>query len=278
MSDPHDWSGEAGGSEENTPDEHVVLPVGIKKDGELYKELFIEQMSGVDDHNIATKAGGNGAKSVTYVLARCIQEVPGLLARKQNPEKLFDLALARAMSIPDRDYVLSRIYMLGGRNDSILAGECPRCERIYEENVLLTDLPVIPWPEDDPWEIPFTLEVGSPEEPEGGGATIYHKEGVIRFPTGKDIEYLAQIKNPAQMVDATLAACITQLGTLTSLDQERMKRLKSQDRQLLMTTVQRELPGFRQWKEVQCTCGRDYDVKIDLTAFLGGRRKTTKRS
>lgn len=272
-----DWSGETGlSTQQEQPSEHVVLPVGIKKDGQIYKEVVIEEMSGIDDHNIASKAANNGATAVSYLLCRCIQEVPGLLPRKPNPEKLFDLAMARSMCVSDRDYLVSRIYMLSGRNESMFSGKCPLCNELYEEQVLLTELPVIEWPEDKPWELDFELEVGSPEKTDSG--EVFHREGILRFPTGKDVEYIAKIKNPAQMVDAMLATLIRRLGTLETIDQERVKRFKSRDRRYLMEDViQREMPGFRQWKDVECMCGREFTVKIDLTAFLGGRRKSTKK-
>jgi hypothetical protein len=277
MSELNDWSGEAGQELEGQEiSDHVILPVGIKKDGQLYRELYIEQMCGIDDHNIASKARNkNGSVAVSLVLCRCIQEIPGLLARKTNSEKMFDRALARAMCVPDRDYVLSRIYMLSGQDDAIMAGECQRCERAWEEDVKLSELPIIAWNEDKPWEISFKLNRGFAVNE--GGETIFHKEGNLRFPTGKDVETLGNISNMAEAVDAIVAACITKVGDLSSVDQEMVKRLTSLDRQELMTSIQNDLPGMRQWKEVRCQCGATVEVRLDLSSFLNVRRRKTKK-
>jgi hypothetical protein len=275
MKDPQDWSGEAGQSTEYIPDDHIRLPVGIPKDGQRYRNVVIEELSGIDDHLISSKqASNNGAIATSLVLCRCIQEVEGLLERKQNPEKQFDRALARNMTQVDRDFILSRIYMLSGNNDVTMTNKCPRCGAVWEEFVRLSDLEVIEWSDDEPLEIPFELEIGSPETVDG--ELIYHKEGILRFPLGKDSELIAKLGNTAAMVDSTIAACTRKLGTLEVMDQERAKRLKSRDRQKIMLTIQQDLPGLRQWKTITCDCNRDFEIVCDLTSFFDERRRKTK--
>lgn len=280
MNDPQDWSGEAGHDSSATEEvsDFLTLPVGIKKDGNLYRELYIDKMRGVDDHNIASnKVQNNGSVATSLVLCRCIQEVPGLLQRKLNSTKMFDRALARNMCNPDRDYVLSRIYMLSNRDSAVMAGECTRCTRVWEEEVFLSQLPVITWPDDKPWEIPFQLEDGFCVRGKDGEET-YHKEGVLRFPMGKDAEGIGNIKNLAAAVDSMIAACVIKVGEITSVDTSMAYDLTSTDRQLLMVTVQRELPGLRQWKEIQCRCGATVELKLDLASFLDVRRRKMKKS
>jgi len=281
MNDPQDWSGEAGRdpNTENAASDFVELPVGIKKDGVLYRELYIDKMRGVDDHNIAAKnAGNNGSVATSLVLCRCIQEIPGLLQRKLDSTKMFDRALPRNICNPDRDYILSRIYMLSNRNDAIMAGECSRCGRVWEEEVRLSELPVIRWEEDKPWEFPFELEDEGFVIRNSDGVVEHHKSGMMRFPMGKDAEIIGKISNMADAVDSMIAACVSKVGDLSSVDTSMAHALTSTDRQILMATVQQELPGLRQWKEIKCTCGSPVELKLDLASFLDVRRRKMKKS
>lgn len=272
------WEGEAGSTEtEEAPDDHVVLPVGLLKNGVNYRDVYVEEMCGIDQHLVSSKkAGNNGATAVSLVLCRCIQEIEGLLDKKQNPEKMFDRGLPRALCVPDRDYLLTRIFMLSGRNEALMAGECPRCRRVWEESVLLSKLPVIPWPEDSPREVEFKLEIGFRESV--SGSYVYHKDGALRFPAGKDQEMAGGLDTPAAVLDAMVASCVVRVGTLTSVDQEMAKRLKTRDRDILMEVIQRGFPGIRQWKDVTCQCGCEYTITLDLSSFFGGRRRIMKKS
>jgi len=261
-------------AEEYEPDENVRLPVGIPVDGQRYRNVLIEEMSGIDDHLVSSKkSGNNGAKAMTLVLSRCMQAVEGYLEQKKDPEKMFDRNIPRIMTQPDRDFLITRIHMLAERDEGIMAGECPRCQRVWEEPVKLSKLPVVEWPDDKPLEIEFELEKGSLEIVKG--QRVYHKKGVLRFPTGKEQELVAQLSTVAEATDSMLAACITKLGTLENVDTEVVKRFKTRDRKKLMTIIQRELPGIRQWKSVKCQCGREFDIVLDLAAFFEGRRSKT---
>lgn len=277
MEENHDWSGEAGNSKENfVPDSLVRLPVGIVKDGQLYREIVVEQMCGIDDHNIAEKnPGDNGSVATSLVLCRCIQEVPGLLPQKKNPEAMFDRQLARAMTNPDRDYALARIYMMSKRNEAVMAGKCDRCSKVWEEDVLLSNLPVTMWDDDAPREFEVTLETGFRELV--GNESVFHKDCVMRFPTGAESELAGKIKSEPAALDALIASCITKAGSLSQVDQEMAKRLTSTDRQEIVLAAQVNLPGLRQWKDVTCSCGGNVEMKLDLTSFLSERRRQMKK-
>ena len=76
-----DWAGESARTTdaEYVPENIVILPVGIEKDGTRHREVHIERMTGIDDHNLASSdARKNGAIGTTKVICRCVQEVPGL--------------------------------------------------------------------------------------------------------------------------------------------------------------------------------------------------------
>lgn len=256
---------------ENEMSDHVRLPVGLEVDGVRYREVVIDEMTGVDDHNIASKkAGNNGGKGVTVMISRCVQEVVGNpdYPQKKFPEKLFDRKLARSLTIVDRDFLLAQIYMHSGEEEVIQAGVCPRCDTPWEEPAKLVDLEVVEWPDESPLEINFELPRGFRHEGE------LHKEGKIRFPTGKEQEKIGEMQNSARIFDALFASCLINLGDLTSFDQEMMKRMSSKDRRYLMNYLQTALPGLRQWKTVRCRCGREFEIHADLTSFFDGRRKT----
>jgi len=247
----------------------VRLPVGLEVDGVRYRSVVIDEMTGIDDHNIAgKKAGNNGAKGITVLLSRCVQEVEGYLDRKANPEKMLDRSFARRLTVIDRDFLLTQIYMYSGDNSVVLAGQCPRCGIPWEEDGRLSDLEVVEWPEDKPLEIEFELPRGYLKD----GKT--HKKGSLRFPTGKEQELIGEMQNPAQIFDALFASCLLRLGDLEHFDQEMMKRMKSADRRYLMNYLQSAFPGVRQWKAVRCKCGREFEIHADLTSFFDGGRRT----
>jgi len=254
--------------------EQVTLPVGLEVEGVRYKEVVIDELCGIDDFNVADKKlGGNSAKGSTVVLARCIQEISGLIPRKKNSESKLEVDYLRRMTLIDRDYLLARIYHLSGREQVCLAGECPRCNRVWEEEAALSDFPVYSWPDDKALGVDFEFKLGI-KDPK---TDIFQTKGFIRFPMGRDQELMAVIENPAQALDSMLAACITNLGTIEKIDSESVKRLKQRDRLAILEVFQYEFPGLRQWKEVHCQCGKDFEARLDLTSFFGGRnQKKTK--
>jgi hypothetical protein len=257
--------------------DHVRLPIGYEVDGVRYRDVIIDELTGIDDHLVVSKkVGKNTAKATSLVLCRTIQEIVGAVPMKKNPESLLSNHIVQQMYGPDRDYLLSRVYMLSGRDQIMLAGECPRCGRIYEEQTRIVDLDVVEWDEDAPCELDFELEVGLLEMK--GDQRVYHKNGTLVFPRGKIQELSGEIDNPIEAIDSLMCSCIKQIGTLSSVSKDQVKRLKSRDRESIMATIQNEFPGLHPWKEVKCDCGRHYDVRADLSAFFGGRRKKGKDS
>jgi hypothetical protein len=256
--------------DEDAISDQLRLPVGaIGDDGMRYRDVVIDEMIGIDDHNIASKkTGKNAAKGITVLISRCVQEVEGLIPKKKNPEKMLDRSFARKLTIVDRDFLLTRIHMVSGEKEVVMAGVCPRCNEAWEEPEQLANLPLIEWPDDAPLELEFELPRGYIKD----GKT--HKKGKIRFPTGKEQEMIGAIHNPAEIFDALFASCLIHLGDLTSFNQEMMKRMKASDRRYLMRQLQRSVPGLRQWKTVKCDCGREFDIHADLTSFFDGGRKS----
>lgn len=248
--------------------ELCILPVGIEHKGQRYRRVYVDEMSGVDEHHMSDKKTAD--KAMSLLLARCIQEIEGLVERKKDPDTLIALNLVQNMYQVDRDVLVTHIQRLSGTEDATMAGVCPRCDKAYEEFISLGDLDIISWPEDKACEIEFDLAKGFLEKTDKG--SVYHKKGKLRFPKGKDQEKLALLEDDsASMFDALFAACILKVGDLEKISQEHAKRLKSRDRAYLSRLFQKELPGLKQWKEHKCSCGRRFDISMDIENFFGQR-------
>jgi len=248
--------------------DRIELPIGIESEGTRYRTIVLDEFSGVDEQLMSDKkrVGNNSAKGMTLVLSRAIQEIEGLVPRKKNPDALLDYNLIRNMYQIDRDFLYSRVLLLAEKDETVLSGTCPKCGELVEEQVLLSEQQVVPWPTDQATEIEFTLNRGFYYEGK------WHKEGKIRFARGSDQEQVAIIaqQNRAQAVTAMIAACVTKLGDMDGLDQSQASRLKSRDRLLLLNTVRDKTPGLKMWSKLSChSCFySDVEAVLNLTAFL----------
>lgn len=282
MSDEDSATGDGGEQlpPESEISDHVTLPIGLDHEGQRYRHVVIDEMSGVDEELVSNKkkTGGNGSKAVSLVLCRCIQEIPGLLERKNNSDSLIDRELVRKMYQCDRDYLVSRIHMLAGNDETVMAGKCPRCDEVYEEDVLMSRLPVTEWPSDKAAEFEFELPVGYTVT-DRGKSPVTHTKGTFKFPRGIEQEMVASIRdNPGLANSAMIASCIKGLGTVGTIDQEIAKGLKTRDRRHLMEEVKLKMPGMRQWKTHDCQgCGREFDLVVDMTAFFRGRTSSATK-
>lgn len=256
------------------PSEHVRLPVGVEKDGVRYRNVVIDELSGVDEALISNKkkTGGNQAKGLTMVLARSIQEIEGLVPRKSNPDTPIDPQIPRMMYQVDRDFLFSRIQMLSDKDATVMRGTCARCRASHEQEVLISERPVKEWPDDKPLEFEFELMRGYAEVTKGEDP-VFHKKGILRLPRGRDQEAVAAISqdNPGQAMTAILAACIQKLGTLDNVDQTIAARLKGRDRRYLFNLIRDEAPGVKVWDFVTCyNCGNpEVEAILDLSGFFG---------
>lgn len=273
-----DWETDAEDTApEFIPEDTIRLPVGLRKEGAVYRNLTIDELCGVDDHIVAGgKAGSNGAKAMSMVICRAVQEVPGLLRPKSDPTKMFNREFARALTELDRVFLITRIFMLSGRNASAFVGRCRHCKKVHNEKVYLSQLKVEEWPDDKPPEVKFELKNGFRAKMDSG-EVVYHKEGILRFPTGKESELLGKVENEAEATDSLLAACIVRVGDYGRVDTEMVKSLKRQDREELMYSLSESLPGIKQGKWVTCDCGIDMELRLDLISFFEGRRRSAKR-
>jgi hypothetical protein len=259
------------------PSDQVVLPIGIEKDGQRYRNVVIDEFCGVDEALISNKkkTGGNPAKGMTLVLARSIQEIEGLVSRKTSSYGLIDYMIARNMYQIDRDFLFSRMQILADRDNSMYRGTCRRCTKNIEEDVLLSELPIRYLKDEETPEVAFELPAGYVETIQKGehrGKKRVHKQGVIRYSKGSDQEHVAMIaeNNPAQALTALLAACILKLGELPNIDQDIVSKFRSRDRRYLFRMIRDHAPGLKIWKYMYCyNCGFDkVEVTVDFTSFF----------
>jgi hypothetical protein len=248
----------------------ITLPVGLEIDGARYRKVFIDELTGTDDHLLSgKKSSKNASKCTSNILARCIQEIEGVVPRKKNPDALIDVSIVQKMYGMDRDFIFAKIHQLSGKNDLVIAGSCPRCGVVYEEEGNLDSLEVVEWPEDKSCEVPFELEIGIPQVVNGN--TIWHKNGILKFVTGKVQELSGDIDNMADQIDALLCASIKQVGDMTAVDRTQVKKMRSRDRQTLLEIIQYDYPGMRMWKTVSCDkCDREFEAHADIASFFGG--------
>lgn len=268
-------------SEEQTVQEvvsdHISLPIGLEVEGTRYRSVVIDELCGKDEE-LATdkkKTQGNGAVGLTLVLCRAIQEISGLVERKRNAEHMVNRDHVRNLYQADRDFILSRMLILADRDETVYTGRCS-CGEEFEESALISKVPVVVWPDGKPCGFEFTLPKGVRDE-----KGVVHTKGWMRFPRGVEQELVAPLARESQgrAMTAILAACVTKIGDIDQIDQDLMRSLASRDREYLMGQVKINIPGLRQWKEVECwSCGRTFDAIVDLTDFFGGRTRTRKKS
>jgi len=248
--------------------DNIVLPIGIEKNGVRYRNIVIDELSGIDESLAANKkkTGGNPAKALTKVLARCIQEIEDLVPRKKNPDKLIDESITRNMYQCDRDFVLSRIQILSEQDDAVLRGKCPKCQTVVEQDVKISNRKIISWPKDKPAQIDFELKRGYFKD------GVHHRKGTMRFTKGADQEHVAMLAmdDYAKALTAMFAATIIKLGDMDGIDQDIASKLKSRDRRLLFNLVREQTPGILMWEFLQCyNCYYDeVEAVLSMSSFF----------
>ncbi len=250
-----------------TASENVLLPIGLEIDGRRYREVIIDEMSGIDEENaVSAKNKNNGAKAMTAILRRCVQAIPGLLPQKRNPDSLVDAKYIRQMYIADRDFLFLSIRVLGMDDTFKMEPQCPRenCKDSFEHEMELSDIDVLDWPEEQAAELHVELPRGIPDK-EGN----WHKKVTWRFPTGIDQERLAAIPRN-QITTSTIASCISAVEGLDRRpDTEVVRRMRTRDRMHLMNQVNGLMPGADLRVDMMCpSCDHQWEDTIDLSRFF----------
>ena len=126
-----------------TDNNKVILPIGVEVDGVRYREVTIDEMTGIDEENLSSrKVRNNGAKAITLLLRRCIQSITGVLEQKRDPLALIDERIVRNMYVADRDFLVLCIRTISGNPEIMMTPECPSCGTECENLVDVRELDV----------------------------------------------------------------------------------------------------------------------------------------
>lgn len=251
----------------------VTLPVGIQKPGESqrYREIVIDEMRGVDEELAATKKMRRQPWAyVTTLLRRVVQEIPGLLEDKGNPEKKIAAEYVRDwMSQPDRDALLVAVIVLSGESESDMAVVCPKCgERDDTVPLRYDKFKVYDWPDTAPLVLSGTLPSGyrDPKTKET------YRDFTLTIPNGKVQEMvLASAGGNEAKASSLLLASSLQLDGYGDIDQDIARNFKRRDRAYVADLIANSNPGVDMEVEVECShCGEETKHPVDLTGFFQG--------
>lgn len=253
----------------------VTLPIGLDWEGTRYRELTIDQMSGVDEGNVSDrKVRNNGAKAITVMLQRCVQSVEGLADAKADMYELLPQGYFRRMYSPDRDFLFLAIRSLGIEPILPIAVRCPMCNTVNDIEVDIETLDVYEWPEGDEPEFTFTLPQGFKQK-DG----TFAREVTWRIPDGRAMESLAG-EPKARQGTAAIAMCIKAVAGLQSRpDFEAVHRLSTRDRQFIATVTKEYTPGVDLRREVDCIeCDHKWLAEVEPSAFFSKESAEAQRT
>jgi hypothetical protein len=255
--------------------DRVSLPIGIDKNGQRYREVVIDEMTGIDEENLASpKARNNASKAVTLLLRRCIQEIPGVLPRKNNPMSLCDESIIRDMFVADRDFLMLCIRALSSKPEISMNIFCNSCASSQEVEVSLETLDVYEW-DDSPAELSIEMPKGFHDQLDGQ----YKNKMVWGFPRGKDQEKVAQLP-PHQAGSGVIVATLKSVENMDHMPTiEDVRRLPLRDRQVIAETITDNHVGVANEAKVSCpSCSAENTVEVDFTGFFSlDTHKTQKR-
>lgn len=266
--------------------EWVNLPVGfqLEEGGERCTRVRIEKMKGVDQENLTDKSlRNNGAKAVSRILQRCVQEIEGALPAKQNPDALADLGIFRRMTVIDRDTIFLGIVLRGRDGTFNDKAACPECGLTVDVLVDVRELPVYEWVDDLPVIIgPIDLEDGLLIDGETYTRVWW------RTLTGKDQEDI--LKQPQRsQVTTQLAlgicdAAVERGGEWHRLghapDSQVIRRMTLDDQELLTEAVEFSSPGVDLRVTADCDdCGEfEHSMSVDRFFRLAREKRTPRGS
>ena len=248
-----------------TENEKITLPIGIEVDGVRYRDIVIDEMTGVDEENLASrKVRNNGAKAISILLRRCIQSIEGVLPQNSNPLLLIDEKWVKNMYVADRDFLVLSIRALSGNSELLSSSICEACDYENSHVVDIKELDVYEWDENEPVEIRVDLPRGvfNAESKE------YHKEVVWSFPKGSTQEKISTL--PEHQVGTMLIASGIKevLGMDTVPHPDSIRKMSVRDRNAFAQAILENTVGVDSKVEVSCeSCGHSYDVEVNTVGF-----------
>jgi hypothetical protein len=255
------------------PSKEILLPIGFEKDGERYREVIIDEMKGIDNQNLSTRENRkNGAKAVTTLLRRCIQEIPGVLKEKSSSRLLISREYTRDMYTPDRDFILMNVISLNKETEFTAKHQCPSCGQINDRDVDLLDIDI------------HDLEEGEPPVFEGDLAVDFTHNGTTyegfrwTFPKGSVAERVARRAEGEQPLETIRLCCVLLApeGEELKPSSDVVEMMPSECIQDILSQAKEQTPGPDLTRKVICDnerCGDEFEGEIDLTNFLQSKKK-----
>ena len=255
----------------------VILPIGIEVDGIRYREVIIDEMTGVDEENLVSKkVRNNGAKAVTLLLQRCIQEVTGLIDRKSNSLSLIDERIVRNMYVADRDYLTICIRALSDRSEFESEVTCPSCNSSSNLNMDVKEMDVYDWDEESPAQIELELPRGFWSKE----TNSYHSKITWKFPKGSTQEKLSSLPED-QIATRSMLAGIVKVEGMSSLPTaEDVRRLSLRERRAFAEALSAESVGVDTKISLTCPdCSHEFSTEVSMMNFFNlGGSETKSRS
>lgn len=252
--------------------DRVILPIGVEVEGIRYREVVIDEMTGIDEENLASpKIQNNGGKAITILLRRCIQQIVGL-TEKKGRMSLIDENIVRNMYAADRDYLVLCIKGLSNGLDISGDVECTSCGAKQFRELDFTSLDVYEWDENEPVEIEVELAKGFYDQKKDK----YFNKVTWRFPTGKIQERLASVKQN-QVASYMLASGIVKVeGLEFNPSVSDVRELSLNDRNLFAEAIVDNVVGVDTTMKFDCEyCGDTFEKEMDIMGFFnsGANRK-----
>ncbi len=256
--------------------EKVTLPIGLDIDGVRYREVIIDEMNGIDEENLASpKIKNNGAKAISILLRRCIQEVVGYVSRKTNRNLLLSEDIVKKMYAADREYLVMCIKGLSDSLEVALDIECTECGQESFHKLNLADLDVYEWDESEP-----KLEVELPRGFYNQKQGTYHNKLVWKLPNGSIQEKLGGVKQNELASYMMASGIVSVEGMQFTPGLEEVRSLSLTDRNAFASAIVENSVGVDTTMNLECPyCGSQFERSVDIMGFFnsgeGQKKKTT---
>lgn len=242
-------------------DNEFRLPVGfVDREGRLHETIKLTPMTGATDEAIADpKVRENGGKVVTELIYSVAERLGSIT--KINKDTI------RALTIPDRDFILVKNKQVSIGDDLEYVDSCPHCRAKNEINRDLSEIQVKYMDKDAPREITFDLIDGVKNNQKQVCKTI-----TIVMNTGIVQEKIAPIAkvNPAQATTTMLRMITKKIDGMDMLNSEIFKAMTKRDRNLILKKMNEFEAGVDLTSTVECaSCGEEYTSIIPVMMLLG---------
>jgi predicted RNA-binding Zn-ribbon protein involved in translation (DUF1610 family) len=207
------------------------------RDGECRRDWSFRTLTGEVELSIleAGRDRRSVPQRVTAVLTAALAELGGAAVEAET---------VRALSVADRQYLMRRLAVEIGVEESWIAARCPQCGASFDIPVRHGELPVKPAGEGYPF------------------ATVDTSLGPVRFrvPDGADQEAVAGIADPREARRALASRCSDDLaGELSDEDLDRAEAALEAVAPEVVTRAQAACPD----------CGEAAEVHLDPYVCLG---------